>query len=94
MSKHHSNKIASDLAISQRNEAGCRAALIQAQKQLKAQATELETVKFDRNYWRDRAETQEQTIKLLQRKVGLLMGLPSTFTADSTSHNLTARAQL
>lgn len=69
MSKHNSSGMAQQLCATQRNEAACRAALIQAQESVKRQAAELEKVTFDRNYWRDRAETQEQTIELLQRKL-------------------------
>jgi len=69
MSKHHSNKLAADLAVAQRNEAGCRAALIQAETTLRQIQHELEMVKFDRNYWRAKTEAHEQTIRLQEHQI-------------------------
>lgn len=60
--------MAQQLCAPQQEESACRAALIQAQSALKQRTQELEASKFERNYWKDRAETQEQTIRLLQSK--------------------------
>lgn len=75
MPKHNNASMAQALHVSQREEAACRATVIQLSKELNALKRELETVTFDRNYYRDKAETQEQTIKLLQRKVEATEGI-------------------